>query len=113
MKLPNQSVGVMRYSLCGAAGIARSKTTINPSWTTFPYRISPRKTRSPVSPGFGFTTGRRSKEALCCASCKLNEEGEQECSGCVENPTFSVCHGKILACEEGEILDEFGGGICA
>jgi hypothetical protein len=47
-------------------------------------------------------------EALCCGSC----EGTA-CTGCVNLPTSSTCIGFILACPEGEILTDDGGGGCA
>lgn len=51
-------------------------------------------------------------EALCCGSCVQTPDGP-ECTGCVNMGTFSQCFGTILACPEGEILTDDGGGGCA
>jgi hypothetical protein len=48
-------------------------------------------------------------KALCCSNCSPGNE----CTGCTNLPPLSTCHGHILACPSGEVLDEDGGGSCA
>ena len=48
-------------------------------------------------------------KALCCANC---DPGGISCTGCTNLPALSTCHGHILACPLGEILDEDGNGSC-
>lgn len=73
------------------------KVTINVGERVIPIDID-----SFLNPGGG-------DKALCCANCSSSIS----CTGCTNLPALSTCHGEILNCPEGEILDEDGEGNCA
>lgn len=73
----------------------------------FGRRLRPRpRTRRPLD-RIGIVTG--GTEALCCGSVDpAGEVGEN----CAVLPPLTECHGKILACPSGELIDSDGNGSC-